>query len=164
MKKVLLVASLSMVLSGCFDDDDNDVFDEPNNAPEAVSEAFVTEADTPFSDQLTGTDEDEDPLVFSLVDEPGNGSVTIEDNGSFTYTPKSEFTGEDAFVFAVTDSESDPVEATITITVEAQQVAISSYVRAAFAQSATDEPLSVNGREFTQDVEDPAAFDDLLGQ
>lgn len=165
MKKVLLVTSLSLVLAGCFDDDDdNDIFEKPNNAPQAVAENFITQADTPFSDELSATDEDGDTLTFSLSQEPESGSVTVKDDGSFTYTPAEEFTGEDSFVFAVTDEESEPVTATIAITVEAQQVAVSSYVRAAFAQNATDTPLPVNGREFTQDVEDPAAFDDLLDQ
>ena len=52
--------------------------------------------------------------------------------------------------------------ATVNITIEALQVSFNDYSRAAFEQSATDEPLPVNGREFEQDVTDPMAYDDLL--
>lgn len=162
MKKVYFLALTPLLLTGCFDSDDDD--DTVNTSPDAVSESFATEVGTAFSDQLTASDADGDPLSFSVVQEPSLGSVTLNEDGSFTYTPGDEQTGEDSFVFAVSDGVNDPVEATVTITVEAQQVAVSSYVRAAFAQSATDTPLPVNGRDFQQDVEDPTAFDDLINQ
>ena len=110
---------------------------------------------------LTATDENGDTLTFALADAPSNGAVDIASDGSFTFTPASEFTGEDMFTFTVTDGESDPVSGTIGITVEAEQVESAAYIRAAFNQSATDMPLPVNGREFSDD-DDPTAYDDLL--
>lgn len=51
---------------------------------------------------------------------------------------------------------------TVNITIEALQVSFSEFSRVAFNQTATDTPLSVNGREFTQDVVDQNDYQDLI--
>ena len=50
------------------------------------------------------------------------------------------------------------------ITVEAQTVSTAAYVRDAFNQDERAQPLSVNGREFTDDVADTAEFADLVSE
>jgi len=167
MRKLSLVLIMSAALTGCFDsDDDNDDngMDDPqeNTAPSAISEAFATPVDTEFSDTLSADDPDGDTLTFTLGDEPTLGSVEVMESGEFTYTPNSEQTGSDSFTFTVSDGQGGEDTGTIEITIETEQVLISSYVRSAFAQEPTDTPLPVNGREFEQDVEDPEAFNDLL--
>lgn len=162
---LLLIAGTTLLLSGCFDDDDDDYqAPEENTAPEAISEAFATQVDTPFTDTLTGNDADGDTLVFALGEEPLFGEVEVADDGSFTYTPDEEATGEDSFSFTVSDGTADPVTGTITITIEAEQVAFSAYSRAAFDQEPNDKPLPLNGRDVNQDVEDPDNYNDLLEQ
>jgi len=162
---LLLIAGTTLLLSGCFDDDDDDYqAPEENTAPEAISEAFATQVDTPFTDTLTGNDADGDSLAFALGDAPTLGEVEIDQDGSFTYTPDEETTGEDSFTFTVSDGTADPVTGTITVTIEAEEVAFSAYSRAAFEQEPDDEPLPLNGRDVTQDVEDPENYDDLLEQ
>ncbi|MDO6476780.1 Ig-like domain-containing protein [Alteromonas sp. 1_MG-2023] len=156
MKHLFLVAVTGIILSGCSDDDDT------NYAPEVISEDFTTTVDTSFSDTLTASDANGDTLVYSLDGSPANGSVEVADNGSFTFTPDAEFTGEDSFTFTVSDGVNDPVSGTIGIIVEAENVMVSTYVRSAFSQPATGTPLPVNGRVFENDSDDPAAFDDLL--
>lgn len=160
MKRLFLLAATGFALSGCWiDDDDKDM---TNYAPEVISENFTTTVDTAFTDMLTASDDNGDTLLFSLGDAPVNGNVDIADNGAFTFTPDAEFTGEDSFTFTVSDGVNDPVTGTIGIVVEAQTVTVSTYVRSAFGQSATDTPLPVNGRDFENDTDDPTAFDDLL--
>lgn len=158
MRKLLVVIAGSLALTGCFDSDDDN---EENTAPEAVSESFTTQADTPFSDTLTATDEDGDTLIFSMGTAATLGSVDLMADGQFTYTPNSEVTGSDSFTFQVSDGEATAT-GTVEVTIEALTVSFADYTRSAFAQDASAKPLPVNGREFIQDADDPDAFDDLL--
>ena len=103
MKHLYLVAVTGIILSGCSDDDDT------NYAPEVISEDFTTTVDTSFFDTLTASDANGDTLVYSLEGSPANGSVEVADNGSFTFTPDAEFTGEDSFTFTVSDGVNDSV-------------------------------------------------------
>jgi VCBS repeat-containing protein len=113
---------------------------------------------------LSANDENGDTLTFSLDQEPMLGMVTIDSNGSFTYQPNAEVTGSDSFTFTASDGINFPVSGTINITIEALEVSFASYSRAAFSQQSSDKPLAVNGRAFIQDVEEPAAYDDLIQQ
>ena len=85
---LLLALPLTLSLSGCFDDDDdNDVEDMPdqeNVAPEAISESFTTQVDTAFSEELTATDADGDALTYGVGEEPQQGTLELSDDGSFT--------------------------------------------------------------------------------
>lgn len=159
--KFVLILLLSTLVAGCFDGNDKEL-PMPNQLPVVVSIDLVTESDTAIMDRLTATDPEMDSLTFSLETPPTLGSVDLNANGQFTYQPNATVTGNDNFVFSVSDGISGFVTATVNITIEAQQVNISSYTRAAFAQAENDVPLPTNGREFVQDVTDPDAFDDLL--
>jgi VCBS repeat-containing protein len=156
--KVGALVTLATALIGCSDSDD----DEPNLAPVAVDETFTTQADIAFGGALTAVDPNGDAVSFALDQNGTLGSVDIAANGNFTYTPNAQVTGSDSFTFSVSDGEASST-GTIMITIEAQQLSVTSYTREAFAQAPTDSPLPVNGREFTQDA-DEASFDDLIGQ
>ncbi|MCW8107458.1 Ig-like domain-containing protein [Alteromonas ponticola] len=164
MKHFILAVAVSMAVTGCWwnDDDDKGVNTPPpvNNAPTAESETFITQTDTVIEDQLSANDPDGDELTFELEDAPANGSVEIAADGSFVYTPKSEFTGADMFTFNVSDGE-DTATGQIDITIEVLQVSFVEYFNQAFTQVSTDTPLAVNGREFTQDATD-SSFDEYL--
>lgn len=58
-----------------------------------------------------------DDLAASLVSDVANGTLSLNADGSFDYTPDAGFFGEDSFVYAVTDGEATQ-NATATITVE----------------------------------------------
>ncbi|MGS2721454.1 cadherin-like domain-containing protein [Paraglaciecola aestuariivivens] len=156
------IASLSVVIAlmGCGSDDDYQI--PVNTPPVAVSVNLITQADVPINDQVSGTDADGDPLSYSVASEPTLGSLTLNANGDFTYQPNETVTGTDSFSFTVSDNAFGSDTATVFITIEKQQVSFASYSRNAYAQSETDKPLPTNGREFTQDVTDPNAYDDLL--
>ncbi|SFV63189.1 Chitinase [hydrothermal vent metagenome] len=89
---------------------------EPNTAPEAIAQSKTVEEDS--NDNiitLSATDSDGDTLTYTINKEPTNGKLT----GSATnmkYTPNSDFTGEDSFVFTVNDGK-ETSSATVTITV-----------------------------------------------
>ncbi|MGC9084482.1 MAG: Ig-like domain-containing protein, partial [Anaerolineae bacterium] len=46
-----------------------------------------------------------------------NGSVTLNQDGSFTYTPNPNFCGQDSFVYRLCDQDGDCDQATVTVTV-----------------------------------------------
>lgn len=89
-----------------------------NDAPVANSAAASTDVNTVLNGTLTATDADGDPLTFALGNTTTtHGSVVVNSNGSFTYTPDNNFTGTDTFTFVANDGTTDSAEATITITV-----------------------------------------------
>src|SRR4029077_6147098 len=53
----------------------------------------------------------------SLVSGPAHGSVSLNANGSFTYTPATHFYGTDAFTYKDTEGTLTSNTATVTITV-----------------------------------------------
>ena len=161
--RVWIISGLVLALSGCFDSDDDNDYQAPeeNVAPVAVDEMLTTQADIAIDGTLTATDADGDALTFRLGENGTLGNAEVNTDGSFTYTPNAQVTGSDSFTFTVSDGVNPEVTATVSVTIEAQQVSFSSYTRDAFNQAPTDEPLPINGREFTQDADD-TTFDDLL--
>jgi hypothetical protein len=59
------------------------------------------------------------PLTAIKVTDPGNGVLTLNAGGSFTYTPNSVFTGTDSFTYKASDGVSTSNVATVSITVTA---------------------------------------------
>ncbi len=64
------------------------------------------------------SDPDGDPITARLVTQAAHGTVTINPNGTFSYTPALAYTGTDTFRYDVYDgtSASAPVTVTLTIT------------------------------------------------
>jgi hypothetical protein len=55
------------------------------------------------------------PLTASRASDPPNGSVTLDRDGSFRYTPKPSFYGDDQFTYRVSDQSGGSSSATVTI-------------------------------------------------
>ena len=65
------------------------------------------------------TDVDGNPLTAVVVTAPANGTLTLNADGSFTYTPNANFNGTDSFTYKANDGTADSNTATVTITVDA---------------------------------------------
>jgi VCBS repeat-containing protein len=89
-----------------------------NIAPVAVDGSAQDGEDTQFTGQLSASDAEDDALEFSLVGGPANGTVVLNADGSFSYTPNANFNGEDSFTYKVNDGSSDSNVATVTLTVD----------------------------------------------
>ncbi len=76
-----------------------------NDAPDAVEDIFTTAFNTTLNADVSPNDVDIDPdvLTYSLITAPPNGSVTLNSNGTFSYTPNTGFVGTDSFVYRVCD-------------------------------------------------------------
>ncbi len=99
---------------------------EVADAPTAVDDTYsVSEDDTLSVTQANGVlanDSDPDSTVFTanITTQPANGTVTLNSNGSFTYTPDPDFFGSDSFTYKATDGVNVSEDATVTITVNAE--------------------------------------------
>ena len=80
-----------------------------NDAPAAAADAYTTDEDTPLTiDAAAGvlandSDADGDPLTATLVTGPANGTLTLNADGSFNYTPNANFNGSDSFTYTAGD-------------------------------------------------------------
>jgi VCBS repeat-containing protein len=77
-----------------------------NDAPVAEDAAGTGSEDQKIEGMANATDIDRDKLSYSVATRPRSGTVTIAaDTGSFTYTPKPHFFGNDSFTFQVSDGK-----------------------------------------------------------
>ena len=93
-----------------------------NDAPVALNDAYSVEGDTTLDIAAPGvlgndTDADGDPLTAQWVSGPADGTLTLDLDGSFTYTPDLNFTGPDTFAYQAHDGVVGSSTATVTITV-----------------------------------------------
>jgi VCBS repeat-containing protein len=93
-----------------------------NQAPVAAGDAFSTAEDTVLTVPAPGvlgndTDPDGDPLTAVLVTGPSHGNLSLNANGSFSYTPAADFAGSDTFTYRASDGSAQSNPATVTITV-----------------------------------------------
>jgi streptogramin lyase len=93
-----------------------------NNPPVAVDDTYSTKTDTTLIIPAPGvlandSDMDGDILTALKVTNPLNGEVTLNADGSFTYTPAAGFEGLDSFTYLATDGDLESNIATVNITV-----------------------------------------------
>ncbi|MBQ1371937.1 MAG: cadherin-like domain-containing protein, partial [Oscillospiraceae bacterium] len=84
--------------------------------PVAEAGELETWRNLPNSGTLRATNDDDGTLRFQLENHPRRGTVELNPDGSYTYTPKKNKVGEDSFTFTVTD-EAGNVSAPATVRV-----------------------------------------------
>ena len=89
-----------------------------NKAPVAEDSALETYKNLENTGKLKVRDPEGEPMTFTVVRQPKRGSVTIGEDGSFTYTPKKNKVGIDSFTYTAADAFGKVSrEATVTITI-----------------------------------------------
>ena len=83
---------------------------------------YLLEKDTALTVAAPGVlGNDSDPegqaLTTRLVAGPSNGTLTLNADGSFIYTPAANFNGTDSFTYRASDGSLDSAVATVTLTV-----------------------------------------------
>jgi len=101
---------------------DMGAYEVQNRAPVAAADPYSMEEDgvltvAPDGVLANDTDADGDPLSAVLVGLPANGTLDLNADGSFTYTPNLNFNGSDSFIYKANDGTVDSNLATVTITV-----------------------------------------------
>jgi VCBS repeat-containing protein len=93
-----------------------------NTAPVTLDDAYNTNEDTVLNIAAPGvltndTDPDGDPLTATLLTGPAHGTLAVNADGSFTYTPNKDYNGPDSFTYQADDGKGGTGAATVNITV-----------------------------------------------
>lgn len=75
-----------------------------NQAPTVAPVQLTGQLEGPITGTVGAVDPEGDPIVYSLTGQPLHGSVSLGSDGSYTYTPGTDFTGRDSFTVAATDT------------------------------------------------------------
>lgn len=104
-------------------------------SPDAVDDVATTDAGVPVSGNVTVNDTPTPPdVTVELVSGPANGTVEIDADGNFTYTPNATFAGgTDQFVYEICLADCPPNEntcdqATVTITVNVVECTVPNII------------------------------------
>jgi hypothetical protein len=87
-----------------------------NDAPVANSRSITTNRNTAFPIILSGSDKDSFTLKYLVVTNPASGSLSGT-APNLTYTPNTNFVGNDQFTFLVNDGTLNSPTATVSILV-----------------------------------------------
>ena len=92
------------------------VWGKTDKAPVAEDFSVETYKNLPNDGKLKVTDPEGQQLTFTVLRKPKRGEVTIQEDGSFVYTPKKNKVGVDSFTYTATDPAGNVSrEATVTI-------------------------------------------------
>ncbi|NNF63953.1 MAG: tandem-95 repeat protein [Acidimicrobiia bacterium] len=99
------------------------IVQEPNEDPVADDDGYSTDEDVTLSVPAPGvlandSDPNGDPLTVSLETDVSHGSLTLNDDGSFEYTPDADYHGSDSFAYTADDGNGGTDTATVAITVD----------------------------------------------
>ncbi len=139
-----------------------------NTAPIAASQVFNVVAGSDFTAAAgalleNATDAEGDSLTAELGTQAANGTVTVNADGSFLYTPDAGFFGFDEFTFTVSDgtAESSAVTAELIVSGENQFAIFENTAEGAIVGSVTA-PASIDTSsaiyDFTLPSTSPSEF------
>ena len=85
---------------------------DPNSAPTATDDGYSIGEDGVLNIPAPGvlsndTDADGDTLTAIKVTDPANGTLILNADGSFVYTPNANFNGTDSFTYKANDGSAD---------------------------------------------------------
>jgi VCBS repeat-containing protein len=93
-----------------------------NDAPAAGNDSYSTPEDTVLTVSAPGvlgndTDVEGSALTASVQTGPAHGTLTLNANGGFSYTPAANYNGADSFTYRANDGAASSALATVTISV-----------------------------------------------
>ena len=110
-----------------------------NAPPVATDDEFSSLVDTPLNSSVISNDTDPDGDVIAIADASGEvatavqmipttagGTVELNTDGTFTYTPASGFIGEDSFDYTIVDPSGATDTATVTLNVAPDDPAVNN--------------------------------------
>ena len=77
---------------------------EENGAPVARDLELTTYKNVAVTERFNGVDPEGDLLTYHVVKKPARGAVTVQEDGTFVYTPYENKTGKDTFTYVAVDA------------------------------------------------------------
>ncbi len=149
------------------------VIEAENDAPVAVNNSYSAVEDQVLNVAAPGvlgndTDIEGGPLGAVLISGPTHGTLTLNPNGSFSYTPAPNFSGVDGFSYKANDGRDDSNAATVSIVISSDNdppVAVSDSVTTQSGQpvSITLEASDADGSALTYRIVRSPANGTLTG-
>ena len=82
--------------------------------------SFSTDEDTIYTGSIAASANETVTLEYSLTNSTSNGTLTFSQNGAITYSPNTNYFGQDEFTYSVTAVEKNITRSsTVTITINA---------------------------------------------
>ncbi|MGJ8643647.1 MAG: Ig-like domain-containing protein [Luteolibacter sp.] len=112
-------------------------------APKSVEESYEATAGESLNIAANGvlandTDLNDDTLTAVLVSGVSHGSLSLNADGSFSYTPALDYSGEDSFTYKANDGVFDSNIATVTLAVTAAPSSYSTWESSIIWESGDD--------------------------
>jgi len=128
-----------------------------NDPPLAGSDVYVTNEDTLLSVPAAGVltndgDPDGDAIKAVLVTNVKHGSLILNSDGSFTFTPSANFNGSDTFTYKASDDQLTSNEASVTITVNAVNDAPSATAQSVSLDEDSSKGFTLTGNDVDGDL------------
>jgi VCBS repeat-containing protein len=125
-----------------------------NAPPVAQDDSYAVDEDTVLlvpGPGVSGNDADAEgaALAVALVAGPAHGTLALNPDGSFSYTPDADFNGSDSFTYRANDGGLDSNLATVALAVNP----VNDAPTAADGGASTDEDTAVAGSVSAGDVD-----------
>jgi len=89
-----------------------------NSAPITAAHQFTLQEDTTLNTMLPlATDADSQALSYTIETGPVHGSIILNADGSFSYVPAAEYSGEDSFSYSASDGLLSSAATQITLSI-----------------------------------------------
>lgn len=131
-----------------------------NDAPVGTNMNLAVVEDTPVSDKLAATDVEGDKLTYTLEAAPSKGSVVVNLDGSFTYSPFKDLNGNDTFTFRAHDATAASTPAIVSISISP----VNDVPVASNSSINTDENVAVTGNLVASDPDGDKLIYQILSQ
>ncbi|MFO0911534.1 MAG: Ig-like domain-containing protein [Pirellulales bacterium] len=117
-----------------------------NDAPVARADSYGIAHNTPLTVAGAGVlgndvDVDLDPLTAQLLQGPAHGTLQLQSNGQFTYTPHTDYAGADKFTYQVSDGHGGLSTASVDLVVAAAPVYAAPFAQNDTLAATEDTPL-----------------------